>query len=236
MKKMFLMALGLAVCASVAFAGVGINWTTAVGMVQPGVDPTVFPGPGQSLLDSYSAIWQLIYAGVDNAIDPIDGSAAAMDEAAWAANNYLRPGGDDELIAQRTIALGGGTSPEDSTSWGSFMNNTGGDTTYRLLADGGQNWWDGGYVYQRIFQCDTLVTEGDPGMHGSAWFYETPVSDLLTIDTSFTGGLSTPQSLRVGTELTFGVPTYQVSVIPEPATMSLLGVGALVMAIRRRRS
>ncbi len=235
MKKMFLMALGLAVFASTAMAGIGINWNTINGMVQDGEAEDALPPPGGFLLDGYSAIWQLIYAGADNAIDPIDGSAAAMDEAAWAANNYLRPGGDDELVAQRTIALGGGTASEDSTSWNNWMVNTGGNTVYELLADGGQNWWDGGLMYQRIFQCDTLVTEGDPGMHGSAWFYETPGANMLTIDTTYvTGGFA--QDFPVGTPSTFGVPTHQVNVIPEPATMGLLGLGALVMAIRRRRS
>jgi hypothetical protein len=32
------------------------------------------------------------------------------------------------------------------------------------------------------------------------------------------------------------VPNQQITAVPEPATMGLLGLGALVMAIRRRRA
>lgn len=232
MKKMFLVGLVLAVAASTGMAGIGIDWHTINGMIQDGLPNNAMPPPGGFLLDSYSAIWQLIYAGANNAIDPING--AAMNEAAWAANDYLNPTGDDELIAQRTIPLGGGASAEagDDTTWNNWMVNTGGNTVYELLADGGENWWDGGSVYQRIFQCDTIVTEGDPGMHGSAWYLETA---LMVIDTTYVSG-GFAQDFPVADGSVFGVPTYQVSVIPEPATMSLLGLGALVMAIRRRRS
>ena len=232
MKKMFLVGLVLAVAASTGMAGIGIDWHTINGVVASGQADNVLPPPGGFLLDSYSAIWQLIYAGANNAIDPINNSQPAMNEAAWAANDYLRPTGDDELIAQRTIAMLGGVAPEDATSWNNWMVNTGGNTVYELLADGGENWWDGGSVYQRIFQCDALVTEGDPGMHGSAWYLETA---LLVIDTTYVNG-GFAQDFPVAGDTVFGVPTEQVSVIPEPATMSLLGLGALVMAIRRRRS
>lgn len=232
MKKMFLVGLVLAVAATTGMAGIGIDWHTINGVVASGQADNVLPPPGGFLLDGYSAIWQLIYAGANDAIDQIDNSQPAMDPTAWAANNYLRPGGDDELMAQRTIALGGGIAAEDSTAWNNWMVNTGGNTVYELLADGGETWWGdtGGIVYQRIFQVGSM---GVPT--GSTWFYQTPGADVLALDTTYvTGGFA--QDFPVADNTTFGVPTYQVNTIPEPATMGLLGLGALVMAIRRRRS
>jgi len=230
MKKTVLLVLGLIMMSSTAMAAVYINWNTINGMVADGQAEDAMPPPGGFLLDANSAIWQLIYAGADNTIDRIDDEINRVDPAAWAANNYLRPGGDDELIAQRDIPQGGGAAG-DGTTWNNWMVNQSGDVNYLLTSDGGQNWWNSGaMVYQRIFQV------GASGMTGSTWFYETPSADMLAIDILNPGPPSDPQFLSVATPSTFGVPTHQVMAIPEPATMSLLGLGALAMVLRRRRS
>ena len=220
MKK-FLMALfALVAAASVATAGVGITWTTGWGVY----DHTVvdLTGGTGAMLDTYSGLWQLIYAGADNTANAIDDSLPAMDPVAWAANDYLRPGSDDALWAERTIAQGGGTAPEDGTSWNNWMVPVSGSVVYEDLA-----WGTEGYVYQRVFEI------GPEGMVGGMWYHE---SSLLALNTAYSGGGQPTQDFPLDSFSSGVQPDRQVSTVPEPATMALLGLGALGLAIRRRRA
>lgn len=206
MKKILIAMLGLALVASVASAGVAINWNTKYGAyTHDAPNVTDYPSPN-NLLGSYSALWQLIYAGADDAINPA--SATTVD---WVT-------GDDEVWAQREIAQGGGPAG-DGTSW----------TEWMLFASGYPNyedplWTTPGSVYQRVYETTVLgtVTPGD-------YYFETP---LMPLETGWASG-NAAQDFFVDD----GNNGFQgTTVIPEPATMSLLGLGALVMALRRRRA
>ena len=81
-----------------------------------------------------------------------------------------------------------------------------------------------GYIFQRVF-------EGAPAVN--SWYFDsTPVAldaDPITVQENYTEGSS---SASEGVQ-----PDQQIGgAVPEPATMGLLGLGALVMAIRRRRA
>ena len=218
MKKILMALFASAVAASVATAGIGISWTTQNwGEYHVG---------GGSILAANDVLWQLIYAGADNIANPIhdDGVVAPMDsQAAWAANNYLRPGSDDQLLASRIIPMGGGAAA-DGTLWDEWLTKVTGsaDPVFQDLT-----WTQAGFVYQRVFESSTPLA-------GSTYFYQ---SDLMALDLSY------PQS-PVPTPMVFPadpasgglIPNQQAYAVPEPATMGLLGLGALVMAIRRRRS
>ena len=216
MKKILMALFASAVAASVATAGIGITWTTQNW-------GEYHDGGGSAILAANDALWQLIYAGGDNTIDPIhdDGVVSPMDPAAWAANNSLRPGGDDQLLASRIIPMGGGTAG-DGTQWDEWLAYQGGSVP--TFAD--LSWSTAGFVYQRVFESSTPLA-------GSTYFYQT---GLLLIDTSYAGGASTPQDFFVDPSTGPFIPNAQPYAVPEPATMGLLGLGALVMAIRRRRS
>ena len=233
MKKLLVAFIALAVAATVSMAGVRIDWQTGWGAYDHTADPN--PTGGNYLLDSSSVVWQLIYAGADNQIDRIDDPAnPILDQAAWQANNYLLPasqGGDDVLWGQRIISQGGGaatggTANDTPTTWANDMWVSGGISQCNL------NWTTAGFVYQRVF-------EGTPA--AGSYFFET---GLLAYSTGFVDGdgLTAQAFLVDGTAPTYdsvasGIsPHQQVSAVPEPATMGLLGLGALVMAIRRRRS
>ena len=213
MKKFLLAISALAVATTVAMAGVGINWTVGYGAYAHDAPDTT--GGAGALLDSYNALWQLIYAGGDDTINP--------PEADNVGTGYVT--GDDVVWADRVIPQGGnfgGTPCDDGTEWDNWMNAQAGITVYEDLS-----WNTAGFVYQRVFETATLgvVVDGD-------WYYD---SELLAFTGTYAGGGQPAQDFYVdGASGASGFqPTTQV---PEPATMGLLGLGALVMAIRRRRS
>ena len=218
MKKFLLALIVLAAAASVASAGVGITWNTGGGWAE--AHDSV--GASTPLLANNGALWQLIYAGADNIANPINGSGSADP-----ANDYVAVGSDDVVWAERTIAQSGGTAPQDGTQWDEWLglSNTEPAPLFTDLA-----WTTAGFVYQRVFESIMPVT--------GTWFYQT---GLLALDTTFAGGVMTPQSFYIDENGGLGpiLPNQQAvvaGVIPEPATMGLMGLGALVLAIRRRRA
>lgn len=152
-----LLVAALAAGAAAAQAGMGILWSTSGGwVVATGGDPD--SGPGVAASDDVT--WQLVYAGPDGTADAVDLSAAD-----WV-------GGDDVLLAERSIPAGGGTAA-DGTSWDDWLIQQGGDATYVDLDWSADR---GGYVFQRIFQG--TPSEGAPYAE----------SGLFAFDPAFAGG------------------------------------------------
>lgn len=136
-----------------AFGGIAVRWATAWGVY----DHTAgdLTGNDYFLLDSYSATWQLVYAGPNNSIDP---PSLGNSVNGWVS-------GDDVVLAVRTIPLGGGTAPEDGTTWDSYLFfSSGSDPTYINMS-----WVTNGFVYQRLY-------EGPPG--AGSWYLNSPLLAL----------------------------------------------------------
>ena len=216
MKKFIMAVFALSVATVIATAGVGIEW--GMGYAAYNHTATDLFGSDDALLESSSAIWQLIYTATDT-IDPID-----LDNV---ANGYVS--GDDVVWGQRDMSVGGGAVVDSvapggiASVWSSFLEYSSGDRAYVDLS-----WNTAGFVYQRIF-------EGVPAPE--SWYWE---STTLALGLGYDGtpeGSGIQQLDPTGPGSGGIQPNDQLPpAVPEPATMGLLGLGALVMAIRRRRS
>lgn len=192
--------------ALIVLAGVAMA-NQVVWMVPWGVydhEASDLTGSTDGVLEKYDVLWQLIYAGPNNVADPVD----------LTKDYYL--GGDDELLKDRSLTLG------SSGVFDAWLNNGGNDDACSdelTYADESTAY----YVYQRIYEAKVPV-EG-------TYYYDTK-PELLGSD-YFRGS----QTLNVGTDDIGVQPNLIVggpSEVPEPATMSLLGLGALAMVLRRK--
>ena len=206
MKKLMIAFAALAMV-SAAYAGLGVAWSTGGGWGESSQDSNV------GILDQNDVLWQLIYAGANN----------VKDIPALTNPNFLS--GDDQLLAVRTLAANGGeswsTAPEDDTVWDVWLMPQAGLIVYQDLE------WDstvntGSYVYQRVFE-GTIVS-GTFTLNGGEKYWET---ELFRFNPNYAGGGYPADS--------FYTHIFQPNrTIPEPATMSLLGLGALAMVLRRK--
>ena len=185
--------------------------------------------------DGVSIQWQTVWAGYTHEADDLQNgttdylldsysvtwqliysgnATAGAPDLSNSANGWVS--GDDQVWATRTLdqSVGGANViASDGTEWYNYVGYVSGNLQYNDAA-----WTTEGYIYQRVY-------EGTPAT-GSYYFDTAPealVINPITWQNSYTD--------------TVGGPGFQPNLqIPEPATMSLLGLGALVLAIRRRRS
>ncbi|NCA82553.1 MAG: hypothetical protein EOM72_07360 [Opitutae bacterium] len=193
MRKILGAVAALILIAAPAYSGVGISWSVYYGAYSHAA--TNLMGWTDSLLDSSSVTWQLVYAGANNAID--------LPSLTTGGANGDYVSGDDQVWARRTIPMGGGTAPEDETVWDNWMLDMNGDTQSGNAFYSDLSWHTAGFVYMRVY-------EGPPMLE--SWYYETP---LMALDTSYEFGATQQQ---------FYVDSYEQGFQPnQQITQSLEG-------------
>lgn len=106
-----------------ASAGTSVVWSFDWGMYPHG-SPDLTDSPGVAA--TQDVIWQLLYAGTDDIIDPVNVSNAGF------------VGGDDEVVFSRTITAGG-SEGVDQYLWGTTSVSE------------SPSLYTGGLLYMRVF-------------------------------------------------------------------------------------
>lgn len=164
------------------------------------------------ILNNFDVLWQLI----------LSDDAVASEPDLFAAD-YL--GAGETLLDSRYLT---GTSHEDfdmalyPTYIEKFTTNTVDKASISSY-----------YVYQRIYELD----RGETAPKDLTWYYDSEVVNLVEMP-EWNSGSPFYLAAMGNPEQTMGVkPNQQVHYsqsVPEPATMGLLGLGALVLGLRRR--
>lgn len=186
MKKIALVALIVAVGASLAMAEVGVSWRSNQGFYR-------HDGVTALLNSGGTALAQLIFCGANGTIDLPDA----------ADPHYV--GGDDQWWADYTL----------TATWGDFSAGT---YTQTFVS---------GYYYVRVFDVGSGggVTQG-------MWYFNGYSSNTVDMTAPYT-----PIDYNVDvTTPAFGetLDANSYEAVPEPATWAFMGLGALVMFLRRR--
>lgn len=206
MKKLVGLMAVLLVASTVAMAGV-VQWYVPYGIYPHDATDLETTDDGTGVLSSFDVLWQLIYAGPDNTADPVDITATGF------------VSGDDEVWGSRLLSSNDSGIFDEWLYTRSQAQTASDPLPYVYSED------EPCYLYQRVFESQT-PTEG-------TYYYQ---SDLVLLDTHYKNGtqvFALAESDEVGVKADQQIPGAQPSV-PEPATMSLLGLGALAMVLRRK--
>ena len=205
MKKLSLVLASLLVASAMAWAN-DVAWLINWGAYTHDATDLESQDSG-AILDSYDVLWQLIYAGADTKIDPVD-----VDNS---AKGYVS--GDDEVVGTRLYSNG---SSGDFDNYLFTEDPASAVTTLSYVYSESNPYW----VYQRIYESQTP--------EAGTYYYE---SELTLLDSRYDFGSQTialgpeESGIKANNQIPGGEPT-----VPEPATMSLLGLGALAMVLRRK--
>ena len=205
MKKVAVAIVALGVMATASFGDIFVNWKGAAGFYENGSGGNDYPADG-ILFPSGIVLVQLLWTP--------DAATTAVDAF---LPNYLASGGNDIVLAARTVGFGVAADISAGDEFGAFT----GTPAVFLNANYGPTVLQGGYVYARVFS-DTSPGLGD-------YYFQSSNSVALG---NYTGS-EQANVLDINSDTVNGNELNQV--VPEPSVLAFLGAGALVVAYRRMR-
>ena len=230
MKKLIVM-LTVMLIASHAMAIAYVNWFTDTGYFKNNSTPAEVASQFGNIGVGQSVLWALIYSAAGSY-----GTASVTTDGMGVSTVNL----SDSIVDTRYFAAPGWTTTETEPKTYAGIDYDSGLFKIGGAAQSTDAFKDdlltGGSVYMAVFanvnwDGSAITFTGD-----SIYYTFDALAGLQNID-YITDPKATPQPLvgAVGAGVLVN-SRLDASVIPEPATMGLLGLGALVMAIRRRRS
>lgn len=229
MKKITMLLLA-AMVGSVAFGGINLSWNSKQGFQSP--DGTFVPQDAKS----YRLVWDLVYTSGSSITAPseLTENATSIDVDAKDLVDY----GTDVVLSRRewtaedwnagrtgvkvTDVLATSDASSSELAWTDKAKVSG----VRDYLNYNNFSYTGGGVYMAVFQ---IMTDGTVN-YG--------LSTLFKDGTDISLGRSSPDP-NPGDSVAFNSVLKleyfdKIQTVPEPATMSLLGLGALAMVIRRK--
>jgi hypothetical protein len=228
MKKISILVSLMLAFATSSFAEVAtgtIQWLSAVGVYQHDPSSTSFDTfDDDAILNNYDVLWQLILSPATTAEE------AVIHAPDFSASNYLS-GGDTLVVdnsGKEAVRLGGLSYFLDEFAADASLY-TGIDDLDKVSIKCDLTVGQAYYMYQRVYQLE----KGETVPSESTWYWDSGMKEVKFDGkvNSVSFAVELDQSGNIDED---NMISPNLQAIPEPATMSLLGLGALAMVLRRK--